>query len=108
MSLLSMKHKKRKQRMRHGLLKRGRIETDVLRQYSYLGNYDVCPNQDTIASVYEQGGRVYVETASMFETADLQLQDMDTSRQYNDLYDNGRYCDIDEAMRLTGFKLLSH
>jgi hypothetical protein len=44
------------------------------RQYSYLGNYDVCPNQDTIASVYEQRGRVYVETTSTFETADLQLR----------------------------------
>jgi hypothetical protein len=73
------------------------------RQYSYLGNYVVCPNQDTIASVYEQGGRVYVETTSMFETADLQLRDMDTSRQYNDLYDNGRWRDIDKAMRLIQF-----
>jgi hypothetical protein len=73
------------------------------RQYSYLGNYDVCPNQDTIASVYEQGGRVYVETISTFETADLQLRDMDTSGQYNDLYNNGRWRDIDEAMRLIQF-----
>jgi hypothetical protein len=60
------------------------------RQYSYLGNYDVCPNQDTIVSVYEQGGRVYMESTSIFETTDLQLRDMDTGGQYNDLYDNGR------------------
>jgi hypothetical protein len=73
------------------------------RQYSYLGNYDVCPNQDTIASVYEQGGRVYVETTSTFETVDLQLRDMDTSGQYNDLYDNGRWRNIDKAMRLIQF-----
>jgi hypothetical protein len=44
-----------------------------------------------------------VETTSIFETADLQLRDMDTSGQYNDLYDNGRWCDIDEAMRLIQF-----
>jgi hypothetical protein len=73
------------------------------RQYSNLGNYNVCPNQDTIASVYKQGGRLYVETTSTFETADLQLRDMDTSGQYNYLYDNGRWRNIDEAVRFIQF-----
>jgi hypothetical protein len=68
----------------------GRVHSKTgRRQYSYLGNYEVCPNQDTIASVYEQGGRVYVETTSTFETADLAclrwmwgfLNLRDTSRQ---------------------------
>jgi hypothetical protein len=44
-----------------------------------------------------------METASTFETADLQLQNMDTSGQYNGLYDNGRWRNIDEAMRLIQF-----
>jgi hypothetical protein len=44
-----------------------------------------------------------VETTSIFETADLYLRDMDTSGHYNDLYDNGRWRDIDEAMRLIQF-----
>jgi hypothetical protein len=44
-----------------------------------------------------------VETTSTFETADLQLRDMDTSGQYNNFYDNGKWRDIDEAMRLKQF-----
>jgi hypothetical protein len=47
--------------------------------------------------------RYYLKTASTFETADLQLRDMDTSGQYSDLYDNGRWRNIDEAMRLIQF-----
>jgi hypothetical protein len=67
------------------------------------GEYDVGSNQDMLATVYNHNGRINVETIATFETADLQLRDMDENERYNNLYGNGRWTSLDETMRLIQF-----
>ena len=70
------------------------------RQYSYIGNFATCPSLDIIASVYQKGGHIYVESTTTFETEVLFLDEMTRSEGYDNLYDNGRWRDIQGAMRL--------
>jgi hypothetical protein len=51
-----------------------------------------------LATVYDHNGKINMETIATFETADLQLRDMDASERYNNHYDNGRWTSLDEAM----------
>ena len=74
------------------------------RQYSYLTDSHIRPQQALTASVYDIDNRVRIESTKEFESQDLILRDMITeSDRYDNLYDNCRWHDMDEAMRLIKF-----